>query len=255
MHDRIAELREDGVTVVLTTHDMDEAAKLSDRVGIIDHGKLLALDAPAALTRGPPGSTTVSVTVILDGTGRDRVSAALSGVDSVERVEQIASAPTGMPAGTPPSMLAAMASGKPPVGFTPPTPAESSAMDKHGQFRVYTENEPAVVLPAVLKVLSDIDCAVTDLSIGTPSLEDVFIHLTGGSFDERDRGRTRRPQPARDLGPHLRPRAVARRVRDRPRAAAVPGPGRAPAVLHAVHLRQGAVEKMVFARCAASSRR
>ena len=40
-----------GVTVVLTTHDMDEAADLADRVGIVDHGKLLALDTPSALTR------------------------------------------------------------------------------------------------------------------------------------------------------------------------------------------------------------
>jgi len=39
--------------------------------------------------------------------------------------------------------------------------------------------EPAVVLPTVLKVLGDVGCDVTDLSIGTPSLEDVFIHLTG----------------------------------------------------------------------------
>src|SRR5882757_5984184 len=43
VHDRVRVLREEGVTVVLTTHDMDEAAKLSDRVGIVDHGRLLAL--------------------------------------------------------------------------------------------------------------------------------------------------------------------------------------------------------------------
>ena len=36
-----------GVTMVLTTHDMDEAAEMSDRVGIVDHGKLLALDTPS----------------------------------------------------------------------------------------------------------------------------------------------------------------------------------------------------------------
>ena len=63
--DRIRELRDRGVTVVLTTHDMDEAAELADRVGIIDHGKLLALDTPAALTRGaaraaPPSTSTSS---------------------------------------------------------------------------------------------------------------------------------------------------------------------------------------------------
>ncbi|MFL6230033.1 MAG: ABC transporter ATP-binding protein, partial [Pyrinomonadaceae bacterium] len=42
--DRLTELREAGVTLLLTTHDMHEAAALSGRVGIMDHGKLLALE-------------------------------------------------------------------------------------------------------------------------------------------------------------------------------------------------------------------
>jgi ABC-2 type transport system ATP-binding protein len=46
----IRELRDRGVTVVLTTHGMDEAEHLCDRVGIIDHGRLVALDSPAELT-------------------------------------------------------------------------------------------------------------------------------------------------------------------------------------------------------------
>ena len=53
--DRLRELRERGVTLILTTHDMHEAALLADRVGIMDHGKLLALDTPEALMRGLPG--------------------------------------------------------------------------------------------------------------------------------------------------------------------------------------------------------
>ncbi len=146
LHDRVTELRDEGVTVVLTTHDMDEAAKLSDRVGIIDHGKLLALDTPAGLIRGLPGSTTLSVTVNLDGRDGDHVADALSDVDGVERVERITAAMPAMPS---------------------------------GQFRLYTAYEPAVVLPTVLKILGDVGCDVTDLAIGTPSLEDVFIHLTG----------------------------------------------------------------------------
>ena len=44
--DRLRELRDRGVTLFLTTHDMDEAAALADRVGIMDHGRLLALDTP-----------------------------------------------------------------------------------------------------------------------------------------------------------------------------------------------------------------
>ena len=46
----IRALKSAGVTVLLTTHLMDEAERLADRVGIIDHGRLIALDTPAGLT-------------------------------------------------------------------------------------------------------------------------------------------------------------------------------------------------------------
>ncbi|MGH3826713.1 MAG: AAA family ATPase, partial [Pseudonocardiaceae bacterium] len=72
--DRLRELREAGVTILLTTHDMDEAATLSDRVGIIDSGRLLALDTPAALIRTLPtaarGAQASLEDVFLDLTGR-----------------------------------------------------------------------------------------------------------------------------------------------------------------------------------------
>jgi ABC-2 type transport system ATP-binding protein len=177
VHDRITELRDEGVTVVLTTHDMDEAAKLSDRVGIIDRGKLLALDTPSGLMRGLPGSTTLSVTVNLDGRDGQQIADALSSVDGVERVERISGSMGGMPPGMPPGMP-----GMPPgIGGGMPSgmPPNAGPSDQQGQFRLYTAYEPAVVLPTVLKVLGDVGCDVTDLSIGTPSLEDVFIHLTG----------------------------------------------------------------------------
>ena len=46
----IRELKRQGVTILLTTHLMDEAERLADRVAIIDHGRLIALDTPAGLT-------------------------------------------------------------------------------------------------------------------------------------------------------------------------------------------------------------
>src|SRR5207247_10314895 len=54
----IRELKHHGATVLLTTHLMDEAERLADRIAIIDHGRLVALDTPAGLT-GAQNSTVV----------------------------------------------------------------------------------------------------------------------------------------------------------------------------------------------------
>jgi ABC-2 type transport system ATP-binding protein len=48
--DFLKELKQQGKTIVLTTHYMEEAETLCDRVGIIDHGKLIALGTPKELT-------------------------------------------------------------------------------------------------------------------------------------------------------------------------------------------------------------
>ena len=49
--DMVLELRDQGMTVLYTTHYMEEAEELSDRVGIMDHGKLIALGTQKELTR------------------------------------------------------------------------------------------------------------------------------------------------------------------------------------------------------------
>ena len=54
--DIIRSLKERGVTVILTTHLLDEAERLADRVAIIDHGRLIALGSPAELTAAVPTS-------------------------------------------------------------------------------------------------------------------------------------------------------------------------------------------------------
>jgi ABC-2 type transport system ATP-binding protein len=54
----VRELKQNGVTVLLTTHLMDEAERLADRIAIIDHGRLAALDTPTGLT-GAQNSTVV----------------------------------------------------------------------------------------------------------------------------------------------------------------------------------------------------
>jgi ABC-2 type transport system ATP-binding protein len=53
--DTMLELKADGTTLILTTHDMVEADRLCDRVAIVDHGKVIALDTPRALRRLLPG--------------------------------------------------------------------------------------------------------------------------------------------------------------------------------------------------------
>ena len=53
----LEEMRGDGVTVVLTTHYMDEAERLADTVHVIDHGRLIASGTPFELTRGAGQST------------------------------------------------------------------------------------------------------------------------------------------------------------------------------------------------------
>ena len=47
------------LTVLITTHYMDEADRLCDRIAIVDHGKLVALDTPVALKRSVPGSNVI----------------------------------------------------------------------------------------------------------------------------------------------------------------------------------------------------
>jgi ABC-2 type transport system ATP-binding protein len=64
----LAELRDrEGITVLLTTHYIEEADRLCDRVAIIDHGRILVCDSPAALKRRVGAGTVVELEVAADG--------------------------------------------------------------------------------------------------------------------------------------------------------------------------------------------
>ena len=63
MRDRVRELRSEGRTVVLTTHYMEEADQLCDRIAIIDHGRIVALDSPAQLKRSVAGDGMAAFTL------------------------------------------------------------------------------------------------------------------------------------------------------------------------------------------------
>ncbi len=148
LHERIRELRDRGVTVVLTTHDMDEAESLSDRIGIVDHGRLLALDTPGALTGALPGGTVITARVSGEQVPADTIVAALTELPGAGAAEHEAS------------------------------PREAGTGFGHC-FRVRTEKDPSVLLPEVLRIIVDQGAELVDLSIARPSLQDVFISLTG----------------------------------------------------------------------------
>jgi ABC-2 type transport system ATP-binding protein len=132
----LAELRDDGVTVVLTTHYMDEAERLADRIHIIDRGRLIASGTPIELTRGG-GTSTIRLVVTKP-----------------------------FPPGAPASLEAALG---PDIDVVPlderslmvSGPADASTLAKVSHWC-----EENGVLPE-------------SLTLGTRTLEDVFLELTG----------------------------------------------------------------------------
>jgi ABC-2 type transport system ATP-binding protein len=148
MWEQVARLKKEGTTVVITTHDMEEAATLSDRVAIIDHGKLLALDTPASLVNDMAGERTLDCLVEPgEALGPADIRAGLERLDIVDRVE------------------------------------EFDDEDAAGwRFRIYVQAEPASVVAVVAQVVSQAGARLQDVHLGEPTLEDVFIHLTGRSL-------------------------------------------------------------------------
>lgn len=83
MWDLVREIQGEGKTVFLTTHFMEEAERLCDRVAIVDHGRLVALDKPANLIREHGGDSRVVVSA--DG---DSASDGLANLEGVTRVDR-----------------------------------------------------------------------------------------------------------------------------------------------------------------------
>jgi ABC-2 type transport system ATP-binding protein len=177
--DRVREQRERDVTVLLTTHDMDEATELCDRVGIMDHGKLLALDTPDALTSIVPGESTLEIGIEPHGAGpagMDGLVDSLRQLPGVERVEPVQRGGAG---GAPPGFPPGGFPGGGPPGFAPggPPGSPNGAAPRH--LRLYCEGDAASLVSPVVRTLGDRGANLVDLQLGRPSLEDVFIHLTG----------------------------------------------------------------------------
>src|SRR5437868_8048453 len=85
--DVIGELHRRGQTIVLTTHYMEEADQLCQRVAIIDHGRLLALDTPAALKKSTGADTEVRIHASGDLDALARTLENLPGIDGARVVD------------------------------------------------------------------------------------------------------------------------------------------------------------------------
>jgi ABC-2 type transport system ATP-binding protein len=92
MWDAVRRLREEGITVVLTTHYMEEADELCDRVAIIDHGKILVEDTPAALK----GSVGAQKVYALDLSHHDGTVALVAQLKQMQGVRSVESMPSGV---------------------------------------------------------------------------------------------------------------------------------------------------------------
>jgi ABC-2 type transport system ATP-binding protein len=133
--DLLRELNAEGQTIMLTTHYMEEADKLCDRVAIMDHGKILALDTPSALKQSV-GADTI-VTVKAEGDADALAEAFTSRVDGVTRTRAIA-----------------------------------------GGVELHVKGAERLV-PRIVEAAEAGGFALADLSVAEPTLETVFIGLTG----------------------------------------------------------------------------
>jgi ABC-2 type transport system ATP-binding protein len=82
----LKELKRQGCTIVMTTHYLEEADRLCERVAIIDHGKLLALETPAALKAMAPAATMIELQLDGDAAGSVAHAKAVAGVVRAEAV-------------------------------------------------------------------------------------------------------------------------------------------------------------------------
>jgi ABC-2 type transport system ATP-binding protein len=130
--DIVLRLREQGKTIILTTHNMDEAQILCDRIAIMDKGQIIALDTAPGLI-GRLGAQ-AAIDCRLDGRAMRSDIEELTGVTGVRQANE--------------------------------------------HYIIYTETmQPTLV--ALLSYAQEKSIPLTDLQVHTPTLEDVFLELTG----------------------------------------------------------------------------
>jgi ABC-2 type transport system ATP-binding protein len=140
LRELIAQLKQEGHTILLTTHYMEEADQLSDRIGIIDTGKVIALDTPEKL-KGQIGQQEI---IKLEVTGwQEYVGEKLRSISEV-------------------GSLVARQQG------------EADLWEVNLQ-----SNNSRAVLPKIVEYIGQNGTRLVNMNIVKPSLEDVFIQLTG----------------------------------------------------------------------------
>jgi len=189
--DRIRDLNARGLTILITTHDMEEADRLCERIAIMDHGKILVDDTPDALKRLIPGGTSLELRVrapelvAVGAPERAEVKnhvmealRALPGVAKVDVVEREAAASAGPPAGGSPWASAATGAGGGGNWGGGGGLTSESADQEMLVYRVYAEDAGALLVPAA-QAIAGTGVELRDLHLKRPSLEEVFIYLTG----------------------------------------------------------------------------
>jgi ABC-2 type transport system ATP-binding protein len=161
--ERIRKLHDQGVTIVLTTHDMEEADQLCDRIAIMDHGRILALDTPDGLKRLIPGGTMLELRVRIP----QAVGALASSQDGARATydEYFREKLEKLPGVTKVEQVAGQA-------------------DKESQpatvgYRLYASSNAGPLLASAVQAVLQEQGELLDLRFTRPSLEDVFIYLTG----------------------------------------------------------------------------
>ncbi|MEO8657880.1 MAG: ABC transporter ATP-binding protein [Bryobacteraceae bacterium] len=143
--ERIHAMNERGLTILLTTHDMDEADRLCHRIAIMDLGKILVNDTPAALKRLIPGGSALELYVQAESAARAALNASLQALPGVTKVDALE--------------------------------AGDAAPDACS-YRVYAPETSSLVGPAAQAAL-DAGARIRDIAVKNATLEEVFIYLTG----------------------------------------------------------------------------
>jgi len=151
---QIAKLNEEKTSIILTTHYMDEAEKLCNRIAFMDKGRLIALDVLENLKQLIPSGDLIEI-------GFDMID---------ERILQALKEN---------SLI-------------------NSAVIKEQRVIISAKNG-SKVLPEIVAVFEKFSTPMTSISIRSPSLEDVFIHLTGKKLDDNGQPETKPVQRQRPL--------------------------------------------------------